>query len=282
MKRCMNFLMIILLIQTCFSQIEERYDRWDSLCMTHPPCKDNNIDSSQIDFYRSFYETLDNNERKIPLNRYDSLMFYAKNWQWSDSAFLKSLRCFMCIQDLFYDFCIQKSTEETIKHYKSLKDTVLVTIMRSYHDNYTQENIEMPFKLSKAEIYCLYYPSDSNFQKDLQTIEWQGWERAKLVKNGFIHPGHKEGNYSLFILKYANIYYQLGTISHGGDVTLIVINALPRATLKVEPAKIHITYNKLMPRVQCIYNSYEKLKRYSKENKQILRSAMRKSKRNRK
>lgn len=276
--------MIVLLSQPCFSQIEERLDRWDSLCMTHPPYKDNDIDSNQIDFYRSLYETLDNNERKIPLNRHDSLMFYAKRWQWSDSAFLKNLRCLACIQALFYDFSVQKSTEEINKRYESLKDTVQVTIMRSYSYNYPQEDAEIPFNLSKAKIYCLYYPSDSkitnDFQKSLQTVEWQGWKQAKLVKNGFVHPGPKEGNYSLIIFKYANIYYLLGEIRHGGDVTLIVMNAQPHATLKVEPAKICIIYDKWMPRVLCFNDSYDKLKHYSKRNHQILRSAKKQSKKN--
>ena len=276
--------MIVLLSQPCFSQIEERLDRWDSLCITHPPYKDNDIDSSQFDFYRSLYETLDENERKIPLNRHDSLMFYAKNWQWSDSAFLKSLRCLACIQALFYDFSVQKSTGEIIKRYESLKDTVQVTIMRSYSDNYPQEDAEIPFNLSKAKIYCLYYPSDSkitnDFQKSLQTVEWRGWKQAKLVKNGFVHPGQKEGNYSLIIFKYANIYYLLGEIRHGGDVTLIVMNAQPHATLKVEPAKICIIYDKWMPRVLCFNDSYDKLKHYSKRNHQILRSAKKQSKKN--
>ena len=257
-------------------------DPWDSLCITHPPCKDNNIDSSQIDFYRSLFETLNESERRIPMERHDSLMYYAKNWQWSDSAFLKSLRCFACIQDLFYGFSIQKSIEESIKHYDSLKDTVLVTFARAYGDSYPREEVEIPFNPSKAKVYCLYYPTNSkctgDFQKDLQTIEWQGWERAKLVKNGFIHPGHKEGNYSSIILKYSNIYYHLGTISRGGDVTLLIISAQPKNGLKAEPARIKITYNEFMPRVMGSDDSYDKLKRYSKENKQILRRAMKQSK----
>lgn len=288
MKQYLFIFTAILLSSPCLAQIQERIDRWDSLCMTHPPYKDNDIDSNQIDFYRSLYETLDSNERKIPLNRHDSLMFYAKRWQWSDSAFLKNLRCLACIQALFYDFSVQKSTGEIIKRYESLKDTVQVTFMRSYSDYYPQEDIEIPFDSSKAKIYCLYYPSDSkftnDFQKSLQTVEWQGWEQAKLVKNGFVHPGQREGNYSLIILKYANIYYQLGVIRPGSDVTLIVMNALPRATLKVEPAKIYIIYNKWMPRVLCFNDSYDKLKRYSKRNHQILRSAKKqtKKKRNRK
>lgn len=288
MKQYLFIFTAILLSSPCLAQIQERIDRWDSLCMTHPPYKDNDIDSNQIDFYRSLYETLDNNERKIPLNRHDSLMFYAKRWQWSDSAFLKNLRCLACIQALFYDFSVQKSTGEIIKRYESLKDTVQVTFMRSYSDYYPQEDIEIPFDSSKAKIYCLYYPSDSkftnDFQKSLQTVEWQGWEQAKLVKNGFVHPGQREGNHSLIILKYANIYYQLGAIRPGSDITLIVMNALPRATLKVEPAKIYIIYDKWMPRVLCFNDSYDKLKRYSKRNHQILRSAKKqtKKKRNRK
>lgn len=286
MKHCLFIFTAILLSSPCLAQIQERMDKWDSLCMAHPPCKDNNIDSSQIVFYRSFYETLDNNDRKIPLNRHDSLMFYAKNWQWSDSTFLKSLRCFACIQDLFYDFYIQKRTEEIINRYESLKDTVQVTIMRAYSDYYPQEDIEIPFDSSKAKIYCTYYPSDSkftdDFQKNLQTVEWQGWEQAKLVKNGFVHPGQREGNHSLIFLKYANIYYQLGEIRPGSDVTLIVMNALPRATLKVEPAKIYIIYDKWMPRVLCFNDSYDKLKRYSKRNHQILRIAKKQSKKKKK
>lgn len=265
----------------CFSQQASQWDRWDSLCITHPPCKDNHIDSTQLEFYRNFYETLTPEESKILMYRYDSLIHNAKDWQWSDSAFLKSTRCFMCMQSLFYDFYIQKNTEEIIKHYESLKDTVLVTIIRANRVNYSLKDIEIPFESSKAEIYCLYYPSDfqftSDFQKNPQTVEWQGLERVKLVKNGFLHPGNKEGNNSFFILKYANIYYKLGSISSGGDVTLTVINSQPLATLKVEPAQIDIQYNKWMPRVRGFSDSYDKLKRYSKENKLILRNAMKQS-----
>lgn len=264
-------------------------DRWDSLCMTHPPCKDNNIDSSQIDFYRSLFENLNESERRIPMERHDSLQYYAKYWQWSDSAFLKSLRCFACIQHLFYGFSIQKSIEESIKHYDSLKDTVLVTFARAHSDSWPRQEVEIPFNPSKAKVYCLYYPTDSkctgDFQEDLQTVEWQGCERAKLVKNGFIHPGRKEGNYSLIILKYSNIYYQIGHVGKGGDVTILIIYEHPRngrkvepTKIKVEPAKIEISYNKYKPQVLGSKASYDKLKRYSKENKQILRRAMKKSK----
>lgn len=289
MKHCLFILTAILLSSPCLAQIQERMDRWDSLCMTHPPCKDNNIDSSQIDFYRSLFEILNENERRIPMELHYSLQYYAKYWQWSDSAFLKSLRCFACIQDLFYGFSIQKSIEESIKHYDSLKDTVLVTFARAHSDSWPRQEVEIPFNPSKAKVYCLYYPTDSkctgDFQKDLQTVEWQGCERAKLVKNGFIHPGRKEGNYSLIILKYSNIYYQIGHVGKGGDVTILIIYEHPRngrkvepTKIKVEPAKIEISYNKFMPRVMASEASYDKLKRYSKENKQILRRAMKESK----
>lgn len=265
----------------CFSQQVAEWDRWDSLCITHPPCIGDHIDSTKIEFYRNFYETLTAEESKIPRYRYDSLIHNAEVWQWSDSAFLKNIRCFMCMQSLFYDFYIQKNTEEIIKYYESLKDTVFVAIMRANRDNYSIEDIEIPFESSKAEIYCLYYPSDfqfiGNFQKNPQTVEWQGCERVKMVKNGFLHPGNKEGNNSFFILKYANTYYKLGNISQGGDVTLIVINSQPRATLKVEPAQIDIQYDKWMPRVRGFYDSYDKLKRYSKENKLILKNALKQS-----
>lgn len=282
MKFSQLLLAVLLLSGTCNAQSQERMDRWDSLCMTHTPCRDNNIDSSQIDFYRSLFEALSESERRIPFNRYDSLLYYAKNWQWSDSAFLRLTSCYACMTSIFYGFYIQKSEEQSFSYYESLKDTVLVTFARAHSDSWPREEVEIPFNPSKAKVYCLYYPTDSkctgDFQKDLQTVEWQGCERAKLVKNGFIHPGQKEGNYSLIILKYSNIYYQLGTISRGGDVTLLIISTQPKNGLKVEPAKIIFSYNKYMPRVIGSDDSYVKLKRYSKENKQILRRAMKQSK----
>ena len=154
MRRCLNFFMIILSVQICLSQIEERYDRWDSLCMTHPPCKDNNIDSSQIDFYRSLFEKLNENERRIPFEHHDSLMYYAKNWQWSDSTFLQHTRCYACMTSIFYGFYIQKRDERICSYYESLKDTVLVTFARAYSDSYPREEVEIPFNSSKAEVYC--------------------------------------------------------------------------------------------------------------------------------
>lgn len=233
----------------CFPQQVAEWDRWNSLCITHPPFRDNHIDSSQFEFYRNFYETLTLEESKIPLYRYDSLIHNAKDWQWGDSAFLKCIRCYWYLEQMMYLSFITHSNEQRQAFYESLKDSVF---LHFYPNLFVTAAEEIPIDFTHAIIYGLQV-KDAVGQKLCD---------VKTHKNGFIHPGTSdEHDVYYFMLKYEDIYYYLGRISPGD-----IINVYMGNDDAIELIQTSRRYNR-----QFKDEYYSDLRQYSHHNKKILK-----------
>ncbi len=244
------FMVLCAFALPCFSQQVAEWDRWDSLCITHPPCIGNHIDSSQLDFYRNFYETLTPEESKIPLCRYDSLIHNAKDWQWSDSTFLKCIRCYWYLEQMMYLNFIAHSNEQKLVYYESLKDSVF---LHFYPNRFATAAEEIPIDLTHAIIYGLLV-KDNVGQKLFN---------MKTYKNGFVHHGNSnEHDAYYFILKYEGIYYYLGRISSGDIIDIYMGN-----NDAIELLQTSRRYSR-----QFHDEYYSDLRQYSHRNKKILQN----------
>ena len=241
----MLFMAVFAFALPCFSQHLENFDRWDSLCITHTPYKGNHIDSSHFEFYHSLYKTLTPEESKIPLHRYDSLIHNAKDWQWSDSVFLKCIRCYWYLEQMMYRSFIANNEEKRQAYYELMKDSIFLHLYINGE--------EIPADFTRAEVYGLYVrDSVSSDFCHVQTNE-----------KGFVHPGNIiEHDAAFFIMKYKGIYYYLGRISPGD-----IINVYVNDTNSIRLIQTSQRYNSQF-HDECVSN----IRHYSHRNKKLLKS----------
>lgn len=238
---------IFLLSFTCFSQQLGEISKWDSLCITNPPCKGNSIDSGQLEFYRALYKTLTIEESKIPMYLYDSLVYNASDWQWEDSTFLKRIRCYTCLDGMMYSSYLEHSEAERQKYFASLKDSV---ILHFYPNLYVSKDKEIHMDYARAIVYGLCI-EDKCCKKNC---------KVKTYEKGFIHPG-KIDEYWYFILKYKGIYYYLGRIAPC-DVIDIYLNGSESVELRQASRRFNKGFHD---------KSFNDIRQYSRRNKKILK-----------